>query len=72
VFQCPADDIWQEKEASKAEMFFGPEVYDALREKIVIDFGCGCRMDLRWLALNGVERVIGIDIVEQNLENARG
>jgi len=37
----PADDIWQEKEASKLKMFFRPRSYDALREKIVIDFGCG-------------------------------
>jgi SAM-dependent methyltransferase len=67
----PSDDIWLEKESSKLESFFGSHIYEELRHKTVVDFGCGTGWTCVEMALNGVERVIGVDIVEQNLENAR-
>jgi SAM-dependent methyltransferase len=67
----PADDLSREKEISKVRQFFGDWVFDELRNKTVADYGCGSGWTCIELALHGVRRAIGIDIVEKNLESGR-
>jgi SAM-dependent methyltransferase len=67
----PADNLSREKETSKVRQFFGDGIFDELRNKTVADYGCGSGWTCIELALNGVQRAIGIDIVEKNLESGR-
>jgi SAM-dependent methyltransferase len=52
-------------------MLLGEEVFNHVKGKVVIDFGCGYGDDAIALAQNGALRVIGIDIRETLLEKAR-
>jgi len=56
---------------SKMEVFFGPEVWQELADKTVLDFGCGPGVDAVDMAQHGVPRVIGLDIREDTLAKAR-
>jgi SAM-dependent methyltransferase len=56
---------------SKMEVFFGPDIWKELRNKTVIDFGCEGGVESVDMAQHGVGRVIGIDIRETALEEAR-
>jgi len=55
----------------KVKELLGDQVFDELRGKVVIDFGCGEGEDAVALAKNCARRVIGIDIREVLLERAR-
>lgn len=55
----------------KIKTLLGDGVFDQLRGKVVIDFGCGEGDDAIALAKNCAYRVIGIDIREAVLERAR-
>jgi SAM-dependent methyltransferase len=55
----------------KIKELLGDQVLDQLRGKVVIDFGCGEGDDAVALAKNCARRVIGIDIREALLEQAR-
>ena len=55
----------------KIKILLGDALFDELRGKTVIDFGCGEGDDAIALAKNGALRVIGIDIRESVLERAR-
>jgi SAM-dependent methyltransferase len=55
----------------KIKVLLGDHVFDQLRGKVVIDFGCGEGDDAIALARNCARRVIGIDIREAVLEQAR-
>jgi ubiquinone/menaquinone biosynthesis C-methylase UbiE len=59
------------KEKIKIKVLLGDQVFDQLRGKVVIDFGCGEGDDAVALAKNCARRVIGIDIREAVLERAR-
>ena len=55
----------------KVKVLLGDALFDELREKVVIDLGCGEGDDAVALAKNGALRVMGIDIRESLLERAR-
>lgn len=60
---------------SKLEALFGPGVWDEIKDKTVIDYGCGYGQEAVEMAQRGARRVIGIDTWEKALgranENAR-
>ena len=56
---------------SKMEVFFGPQIWQELANKTVVDFGCEDGIEAVDMAKHGVGRVIGIDIREGPLEKAR-
>ncbi len=56
--------------ASKLEQFFGTNFFDVIRQKTVIDFGCGAGFESLEMARKGAGRVIGLDIQKDLLENA--
>jgi SAM-dependent methyltransferase len=55
----------------KIKVLLGDHVFELLRGKVVIDFGCGDGDDAIALAKNCARRVIGIDVREAVLERAR-
>ena len=56
---------------SKLEVLMGAGVWDRLRDKTVIDFGCGGGSEAADIAERGARRVIGLDIDREALERAR-
>jgi|SRR5579859_3121 len=66
---CLSGDVY--KGRIKAKVVLGDTLFDQLRGKVVIDFGCGEGDDAISLAKNCARRVIGIDIRESVLERAR-
>jgi ubiquinone/menaquinone biosynthesis C-methylase UbiE len=56
---------------SKAEALLGREVWDEIRDKKVIDFGCGPGSEAIDLAQHGARHVQGLDIQERWLVVAR-
>jgi SAM-dependent methyltransferase len=56
---------------SKIEKLLGKQIWDDTRDKVVIDFGCGDGEDAVEVAVRGAKKVIGIDIRERALTNAR-
>ncbi|MEX2300165.1 MAG: class I SAM-dependent methyltransferase [Bryobacterales bacterium] len=59
------------KDRSKLEVLLGKTLLDRLRNKVVLDFGCGsgeCAVDL---AQRGASKVVGLDIRASALEQAR-
>lgn len=55
---------------SKVETLLGPNVWDDIRDKTVIDFGCGPGAEAVEMAKRGARRVIGIDIGDDFLGRA--
>jgi len=66
-----SDDPYAARGLSKLKTLFGAGVYDELRDKVVLDFGCGTGDNAIELAKNGCRRVIGLDIQERLLVQAR-
>ena len=56
---------------SKLEVLMGSGFFSEIRDKVVIDFGCGLGHETVEMARRGAARVIGIDIEERYLEAAR-
>lgn len=56
---------------SKLEVLMGSGIWDRLRGKTVLDFGCGGGTEAAEIAEHGAQRVIGIDIDKRSLERAR-
>jgi adenylyl-sulfate kinase len=56
---------------SKLRCLFGDGVFEQVKGKVVIDFGCGEGHEAIELARNGARKVIGIDIRDSTLERAR-
>jgi SAM-dependent methyltransferase len=56
---------------SKIETLLGKHIWDETKDKVVIDFGCGNGEDAVEVAARGAKKVIGIDIRERALANAR-
>jgi len=56
---------------SKLEVLMGEEFFKKIAGKLVIDFGCGTGREAVEMAERGARRVIGIDIREEVLEEAR-
>lgn len=55
----------------KLETLFGPSLWEAVRGKVVIDFGCGEGAQCIELARHGAHKVIGLDIRPSVLDRAR-
>jgi len=64
-------DPYARRGLSKLKVMFGTTIFAELRGKVVLDFGCGEGRDALELAKNGCARVIGVDIQEHYLEEAR-
>ncbi|HEU5133428.1 MAG TPA: class I SAM-dependent methyltransferase [Pyrinomonadaceae bacterium] len=56
---------------SKIEKLLGENIWRDTRDKVVIDFGCGDGEDAVEVAARGARKVIGVDIRERALANAR-
>ena len=56
---------------SKLTVLLGADLLDQLRDKVVIDFGCGDGHQAIEIAQQGARKVIGVDIRENALEIAR-
>lgn len=56
---------------SKIEKLLGKNIWRDTRDKVVIDFGCGDGEDAVEVAARGAKKVIGVDIRERVLANAR-
>ena len=56
---------------SKLELLLGSSVWDRVRGKTVLDFGCGCGTEAIEMAEHGASRVIGVDIDLASLNHAR-
>jgi 2-polyprenyl-3-methyl-5-hydroxy-6-metoxy-1,4-benzoquinol methylase len=60
---------------SKLEVLFGPDFFEQIRGKTVIDFGCGAGDESIEMAQRGAAHVTGLDIrqkfIDQARENAR-
>jgi len=46
---------------SKLEVLFGPRIWNDVKDKVVVDFGCGEAHEVVELADHGARRVIGIE-----------
>src|SRR5882672_5831675 len=55
----------------KLEALFGADIYDQLRGKVVVDFGCGEGLEAVRIAQHGARRVIGVDLQPRLLEMGR-
>jgi 2-polyprenyl-3-methyl-5-hydroxy-6-metoxy-1,4-benzoquinol methylase len=56
---------------AKLERYFGQDIWTRLTDKVVLDFGCGKGKEAIVAALNGAQRVYGIDIRDVSLEIAQ-
>jgi ubiquinone/menaquinone biosynthesis C-methylase UbiE len=56
---------------SKLEILIGPDVWDRVRGKTVLDFGCGVGTEAIQMAEHGAARVVGVDIDQASLNTAR-
>ncbi|MGB7925864.1 MAG: class I SAM-dependent methyltransferase [Pyrinomonadaceae bacterium] len=56
---------------SKLEPLLGKEFWNDIKDRVVIDFGCGSGAGAVEIAQHGARKVIGIDIQEKGLEVAR-
>jgi SAM-dependent methyltransferase len=58
-------------ERSKLKVLLGDDIFERLRGKTVVDFGCGYGQQTIELAQQGAGRAVGIDIREEVLKRAR-
>lgn len=56
---------------SKLESLLGPGFWGEIRDKTVIDFGCGTGAESVEMAMHGASKVIGLDIQEKWLKISR-
>lgn len=56
---------------SKIEVLLGNGIWEELAGKVVVDFGCGTGEDSIEVAKRGAEKVIGLDIRQSVLEQAK-
>jgi SAM-dependent methyltransferase len=59
------------QDRSKLEVLLGANIWDELRDKVVLDFGCGEGEDAVDVARRCARKVIGVDLRENVLETAR-
>jgi 2-polyprenyl-3-methyl-5-hydroxy-6-metoxy-1,4-benzoquinol methylase len=59
------------KDQSKLTVLFGPQIWNEITGKTVIDFGCGTGQEVVELVLAGARHVIGLDIQEHLLAQGR-
>jgi len=56
---------------NKLEVLLGSSIWDQVRDKVVVDFGCGPGLESIDLVEHGARRVIGLDLDERWLNKAR-
>ena len=56
---------------SKLEALLGPGIWTRIRDRVVIDFGCGSGAEAVEMALRGARKVIGVEILPHELRAAR-
>jgi SAM-dependent methyltransferase len=56
---------------SKLEVLLGPTIWDQVRGRRVLDFGCGYGLEAIEMAEHGARHVIGVDLDEVGLKDAR-
>lgn len=56
---------------SKLEVLLGENIWNEIRDKVVIDFGCGHGHEVVELAQHGAKQVIGIDTLDKSLRLAQ-
>jgi SAM-dependent methyltransferase len=56
---------------SKLEVLLGPDIWENIKGKVVVDFGCGDGEEAVEMARRGAGRVIGVDKREEALETGR-
>lgn len=56
---------------SKLEVLLGPQIWTRVSGKVVLDFGCGYGDEVIEIARHGARKVIGLDIRESVLTQAR-
>jgi SAM-dependent methyltransferase len=56
---------------SKLDVLLGNSFWDKIKDKVVIDFGCGLGAEAVEIAQRGAKKVIGVDIIEEYLESSR-
>jgi SAM-dependent methyltransferase len=54
----------------RMEVLFGPDIWQELEGKTVVDFGCEAGVEAIEMVQHGVARVIGVDINEEALQGA--
>jgi SAM-dependent methyltransferase len=59
------------RDRSKIEVLWGPQIWQELADKVVIDFGCGTGAAAIEMAQRGARKVIGLDVREDVLQIAR-
>ena len=64
-------DPFKARGVSKLAFYFGDGIFDELRDKTVVDFGCGTGDNAIELASKGCRHVIGLDLQERFLEVGR-
>src|SRR5260370_2773990 len=57
--------------SSKLASYWGPQIWDEFVGKTVMDFGCGTGKEAIEIAKHAPRHVIGIDILERDLQTAR-
>jgi SAM-dependent methyltransferase len=55
---------------SKLEVLFGPGIWDDVRDKDVLDFGCGPGVEAVEVAERGARRVIGLELYQKWIKAA--
>lgn len=55
----------------KLEALLGPEIWDEVCGRVVIDFGCGAGAEAVEVAAHGAKKVIGLDVRVRALEKGR-
>jgi SAM-dependent methyltransferase len=53
---------------SKLEVLLGPDIWNEMRDKEILDFGCGPGLEAVEIAEHGARHVVGIDVREKWLE----
>ena len=56
---------------SKLEVLFGPQIWQEVQGRDVVDFGCGEGRDAVEMLQRGARHVVGVDILERSLDRAR-
>jgi SAM-dependent methyltransferase len=68
--ELPAVESLSTSRAS-LESLIGPDIWDDIKDKVVIDFGCGYGSDAIEIAKRGAKMVVGIDIRKKLLDAAK-
>lgn len=69
-YEKPSEQ-WTTESALKSLVREFPDFKDRIRDKHILDFGCGDGFQTIAMARSGAARVVGVDIADQRLEHGR-